>query len=649
MIPSESWGVKKHQEPVTRKTIRCPSCGQELPSDARKCTKCNAVIDLPPLYQEDDQPEKIYPVDSLEYFKSALKGRYEVLEKIAETENAFILRATHVQLVREVALKVLSHDVSRDREYTEAFHRKARAIDRFSHNNIVRIYDEGVEGGVHYMAMEFLKGSDLERKISEHGTLSPDELANIMVQVISGLGNAHDNGIVHGNIKCSSVFLHRDGRIILFGFGADNPIKEGQPSYSRTPKSYEYLSPEEAAGKLADARSDIYSLGVAMYYSLTGRFPFTGGNRAGVINSIIKGEYIPLNRYRQLPQWIERVVDRCLRTDPSKRLQSCSELLWLLSTNVKSATPTEVTMEAEHPPKKGASHEPPQEKPVSKGFVGARVRISPPTKQPPSSIPIVETRQAEPQSVPPPSKPTSRQAEAPARPENLPEPIVEYGQTIPNPRAPGKRKSRGLIWILAIALVALLGSGVAIVLMNKGESAPQTEPTVNTSGTNNAMTTTGQTTPKAEAPAVSNNAAQTTTNGQTTNGPSTTTIETGEQATEPTSAQINTASNSNEVKSLDKSKEGSSKSAVKSRVVPVKRLTAPVEPTQPSNAEVSVPDLIGAQLNVAKSILSLSGLAAGTISSIPDPRNDGLVIRQIPKPGTQLKKGSTVNLITGSK
>ncbi|HUI30781.1 MAG TPA: protein kinase [Candidatus Acidoferrales bacterium] len=586
-------------EARAQKEGKCPYCGGEVASDAGKCEHCGKSLATSSEAAEKASSSGAVNFDSLGYVKSALASKYEVLEEVVKTDTSNIFRAIHLALGKEVALKVLLRSVAQDRDYTDRFHRRARAIDKLSQSNIIRIYDEGVDSGIHYMAMEFLKGINLEGRIARHGTLSPDEMTSILMPIINALGHAHRHGIVHGNIKCSSIFIHDDGRIILFGFGTQRLTSGNQLSFNRDQNSFEYLSPEEASGKVADGRSDIYSLGIVMYYSLTGRFPYSGSNSAITINAITTGQYTPINRLRPLPQWYERIVDKCLQKDVMKRIQSCGELVGLFNASATASSTS--AKSSEQLEREILPAELPKEQPA------AKIKTSPVVEQPIEREPsIIEHPRVKPPAV----------IEEPA------------GYEV---KGEGKGKSKALLLIAAFAMVAVLAVGITLMMKSgNGNSNGLLAP----SGNTRQMRTEENSLPSREN--INNNAAR-----PTQQAPST---EITKPVPPPTTSTDQEASSSetrkpSSLKASARSKVSSSKEAQKEQIV-----TPP-----PAVSTVSVPDLTGTQLNTAKSILSLNGLSVGAVSTIPDPANDGIVIRQVPKPGTQLKKGSTVNLIVGSK
>jgi serine/threonine protein kinase len=648
-----------------QKIAKCPYCGQEVAIDAKRCEHCSRLLDFSPIPGEKGPVDRAVNFDSLGYIKSALAAKYEVIEEVAKTDTSTVFRAISMQLRREVALKVLLKNIAQDHDFTDRFHRRSRAVDKLSQNNIITIYDEGVENGLHYMAMEFLKGIDLQRKVGEYGPVSAEELISILMPAISALGHAHSNGILHGNIKCSSIFIHDDGRIILFGFGIPHLTKGNQLSFKRNRNFIEYLSPEEASDKNVDGRSDIYSLGVVMYYALTGRFPFSALNTAATLDAIINGKYEPISKLSQVPQWLEQIVDRCLQKDISKRVQSCAELLGRL--NVKPAASPVQASRAEQTVKDKEKPEISEEKVIE---------VQPTVTEPPTSAiedaPTSPEAEIEGAGVSTEDQPplfempiedemlVERQLansasdekpllQTPKREEVAPEPKAEIAVPVKENReveekGNAKSKSHVLVWVAAIVVVGVLGVGITFMMMNKGSNLKgSTSPNVERSQAETPSAQGNQ--PIGNQESVSTEAQP---GGESVSQPETPAAQ--EQGVVPSTENSNPASLSGSP--IEKSKVGSEKeTTVSSKSKSGTTAEGKTDKTQaaPIVALVTVPDLTGTQLNVAKSILSLNGLTIGAVSTITDPANDGMVVRQVPKPGSQLKRGSTVNLIMGSK
>ncbi len=304
-------------------TKRCPYCGEEIKAVAIKCKHCGSML------VEGPTPGT---VDAGTYVKVALSSKYEIIEEIGRGGMSVVYKALQKNLDRTVALKVLPPQLAQDKEYVDRFHREARAVARLQHPNIMTIYDEGVENGIHYMSMELLEGVDLQQRIKKSGPVSVQEIVTVIVPIANALDYAHNNGLVHRDIKCGNIYLNKDGRVILTDFGIAHAIKGTQLTVSGTVLGTpEFMSPEQAEGKDIDGRSDIYSLGIVMYYSLTGRFPFSGDNPITTIYKILHERYTPISQLTPVPDWLGSVIDGCLERDPARRIQFAREVSRLLA------------------------------------------------------------------------------------------------------------------------------------------------------------------------------------------------------------------------------------------------------------------------------------------------------------------------------
>jgi hypothetical protein len=353
---------------------------------------------------------------------------------------------------------------------------------------------------------------------------------------------------------------------------------------------------------------------------------------------------VPINKLTQVPQWLEKIVDKCLQRDISKRVQSCGELLGML--NIKPRVqPTEPRRAG--PPVTEAR---PAEKEVETESMLAK---APPVIEKPveKEPPVVERPKAKP--APPEESVTRppRSWEDKVKPEVAKaQPVRPVAKVEDGERK--KSKSHALAWIVAILVVGALGIAIMMV-MNRSTSI--NEPVAPSIGKKQVETTRERNRQPAEnrenVNKESQSAGENVEQGETSPSGA-------QQAAPPTGNNETAASKAaSRSQSSEKNIPSPSKSVSKREVAPEREAIPSSESTvspeegtvQPAVVFVTVPDLTGTQVNVAKSILSLNGLSVGAVTTIPDPANDGMVVRQVPKPGTKLKKGSTVNLILGSK
>ena len=209
-------------------------------------------------------------------------GRYEILEELGRGAMGVVYKAYDPFIERYVAIKTINLQVLSETgkaEYEARFYQEAKAAGRLSHPNIVTIYDLGESGDVAYIAMELMEGRELQEMIYGKRRLLVTDALSIAIQVAAGLSYAHQRGVVHGDIKPSNIMVLGDNLVKIADFGiakmASSAEGRQEDAIFGTPP---YMSPEQIQGKSIDARSDIYSLGVVLYYMLTDRLPFSEEN-----------------------------------------------------------------------------------------------------------------------------------------------------------------------------------------------------------------------------------------------------------------------------------------------------------------------------------------------------------------------------------
>jgi len=281
-------------------------------------------------------------------------GRYRVLEEIASGAQGTVYRAHDPESGRIVALKVLHRELSRDRQYVERFRREATLAASIDHPNIVRIFDVGEAGGLHFMAVEFLPES-LARVI-EAGALPVRAAAEYGAQVAEGLAAAHAAGVVHRDIKPQNVLIGNDGKAKVTDFG----IARGESLTTMTATGVmmgtpHYMAPELVEGRRATEQSDIYALGCVLYQMLAGEVPFTGTTPMVVLNRHVNEQPEPIeSRRKDVPRALAAVVERAMEKDPSVRFDSANEM----AAATRAAVPSIAPM-AEAPVERSAPEPPP--------------------------------------------------------------------------------------------------------------------------------------------------------------------------------------------------------------------------------------------------------------------------------------------------
>jgi len=258
-----------------------------------------------------------------------LDGRYELLELIGVGGMADIYRARDVQEDRIVAVKILKTEFAGSEEFLRRFRNESKAIALLSHPNIVKIYDVGFTDKVQFIVMEYVDGITLTDYIEQQGVLKWRDAVHFTVQVLRALQHAHDRGIVHRDVKSSNVMLLRDGTIKVMDFGIARFNRENNKTMSeKTIGSVHYISPEQARGDITDERSDIYSVGVALYEMLTGRKPFDGDTPVAIaLKHMQSNPKRPTEINETIPEGLEQIVLRAMQKEPQARYQTAGEMI----------------------------------------------------------------------------------------------------------------------------------------------------------------------------------------------------------------------------------------------------------------------------------------------------------------------------------
>ncbi|MBA4015965.1 MAG: hypothetical protein C0483_02125 [Pirellula sp.] len=268
--------------------------------------------------------------------KGFFLGSYRLLNRLGAGGMSTVYLAEHVHMRQLRALKVLPRHRVGDSSYLERFYREARAAAALDHPNVVHAYDVGCDDGTHYLVMEYVEGSDLQKVVARRGVLSYDSTADVVRQTAEGLAHAHKAGVIHRDIKPANLLLDPSGLVKILDMGlARHTAEESEKQASLTQLHDEnvigttnYLAPEQALhSHSADARSDLYSLGCTMYYLLTGLPPFSTGTVAERLMAHIHQKPEPVTKHRpNVPESLAKICAKLLEKKPDDRYQSSEEL-----------------------------------------------------------------------------------------------------------------------------------------------------------------------------------------------------------------------------------------------------------------------------------------------------------------------------------
>ena len=257
-----------------------------------------------------------------------LDNRYELVSFVGKGGMSVVYKAQDKRTGHYVAVKILRPEYSKDEEFLSRFEREATTASKMSHHNIVNLLDVGQEGELRYLVMEYVKGKTLKDMIQEKGAMAPQVACQIAIRILSALQHAHQNGIIHRDIKPQNVLVHSDGHVKVADFGIARVAGSNTLTKSDSVMgSVYYFSPEQARGSQVTESSDLYSVGVVMYEMLTGQVPFDGETPVAVAMQQINAAPKPMNELRPgISPALEKVVLRAMEKKPESRYQSALEM-----------------------------------------------------------------------------------------------------------------------------------------------------------------------------------------------------------------------------------------------------------------------------------------------------------------------------------
>ena len=259
-------------------------------------------------------------------------GKYEVLELVGRGGMGVVYKAIDPEIGRLVGIKMMTSAIIDDPVLLKRFYREAQSAGKLRHPNIVTIYDLGIQEAMPYFVMEFLEGESLDVALRSGRSLLLEEKLSIVIQVCNALAYAHEQSIVHRDIKPGNVMLLKDGTVKLVDFGIARIGAEYVTRTGQLMGSIQYMSPEQVHGDHVDLRSDIFSTGVMLYQMLTNVLPFEGKDAGATLLKIVHDPPPPLGGFRQeYPPELDGIMQRVLAKQPGERYQTATELAFDLS------------------------------------------------------------------------------------------------------------------------------------------------------------------------------------------------------------------------------------------------------------------------------------------------------------------------------
>lgn len=308
--------------------MKCPQCHSGNPETTRFCGECGAPLPSP----EDislSQTKTLQPQDQELASGALFAARYQIIEELGRGGMGRVYRALDRKINEEVALKLIRPEIAAERETLERFQNELKTARRISHRHIGRMYELMEEKGTHFITMEYIPGEDLRSAIRRFGQLPVGKSLSIAIQICEGLAEAHRLGVIHRDLKPGNIMIDRQGNARILDFGIARSLQEkGITSAGMILGTPEYMSPEQAEAREVDHRSDIYSLGILLYETVTGRVPFEGETPLSVVLKHKSEAPPPPKTFNpQLPDDLNRLILRCLEKDRTRRYQNAQDLL----------------------------------------------------------------------------------------------------------------------------------------------------------------------------------------------------------------------------------------------------------------------------------------------------------------------------------
>src|SRR5436189_421190 len=256
-----------------------------------------------------------------------IAGRYELEELVGSGGMSNVFRAHDRLLERTVALKILHEQYTRDEDYVERFRREARAVAQLTHPNIVTVIDRGEQDGRQFIVFEYVHGMNLKELVEQEGPLPPGEVIELALQIARGLAFAHEQGLVHRDVKPQNVLLDADGRAKVTDFGIARALDvDGMTITGTIMGTSNYIAPEQARGQPVDEQTDVYSLGCVLYELLAGDVPFDGDNFVAVAMRHVNDPVPSVRDTRpDVPPRLDWAIQEAMAKDPGDRFDSMAD------------------------------------------------------------------------------------------------------------------------------------------------------------------------------------------------------------------------------------------------------------------------------------------------------------------------------------
>ncbi|MFA9454758.1 MAG: serine/threonine protein kinase, partial [Candidatus Aminicenantaceae bacterium] len=314
---------------IKEDTVLCPDCSTRIPIDSLYCKDCGGFVGIKERTRTYT-PAEISQFKGIEFSPGQDFGtRYRIIEQVGRGGMGCVYKAEDLDLGITVALKMIRPEFSKDPRFLQSFKKEMLLARSISHENVIRIHDMGEVDKIKYISMEFIKGENLKELIRTSGKLSIDTAVGIAQQICEALRVAHKKGIVHRDLKPSNIMVDTDGRVHTMDFGVAKSTREHDSKLQKdiigTPR---YFSPEQAEGGEVDQRSDLFSFGIVLYEMVTGQSLYDADDTIVYLHKHIYEPPPPPSKWNEkVPDYLEKIILKCLEKDRDRRYQSVDEIL----------------------------------------------------------------------------------------------------------------------------------------------------------------------------------------------------------------------------------------------------------------------------------------------------------------------------------